>query len=184
MATKVVDLDSLVERRASDRRTMAALVCKAASDYGCAAESTGTPDEVSIRVSAPGGLRLVMWFSRSSLQPDNHCLAWTMAPGKKHKLSPSLFPDVNTHHGQKCTEFRRGFRQALHRVHEVLAAAVNGTAYDWAGEPEEPSYCPRCGSSQIRNAGAWRSKRADGADITDQVEWVCQNCTASFWTHA
>jgi hypothetical protein len=119
---------SYSERRAADRTTMANALETMAVELGATVERSEHEREISLRISAPGGLCVSVDLDGASCQPDVHVIPWHMGLDSDKRLARS-FGDVNPYHFRKATHVARGWVALKEEIERGLRAAVDGSAY-------------------------------------------------------
>lgn len=128
-------LATLTERRAPDRKQMAAAVEQLITECGAAytrLEGGGYPGPRAIQLDlvAPGGVELSVDFDGDSPQPDVYVLSWHMGFDSTRRLNNATFGgDVNPHHKCKATYIARGFEDLCAQLKKGLLMARDGRAY-------------------------------------------------------
>jgi hypothetical protein len=137
----------LSERRASDRKTMAAALETLILECGATFERLegpgfASPHEIMLEVTAPGGLRVPIELDGKSPQPDVHVLTWHMHYDSKKRLNGAVFGGgVNPHHFRKATYVAYGFKDLCAQLRSALLMCKDGTAY-LADEPSREAAVP------------------------------------------
>lgn len=121
----------LTERRLSDRKTMAKLVCDLAKEFlfESEIEEPYSPRELNVLIKTKHGLRLVVDFDGNSKQPDVFVLSWFIRNDPNTKLSSNFAPLVNTVHYRKATDVTYGFKSLLETLRFRFESISNETAF-------------------------------------------------------
>jgi hypothetical protein len=122
----------LSEKRAGDREKMAKAIAELVVECGATFEREDYPErrEIYLRVTAPGGLQVLVDFDGRSPQMDVHVLSWHMAFDSTKRLNDATFGgNVNPHHNRKATYIAHGFDELCAKLKSGLLMAKNGTAY-------------------------------------------------------
>lgn len=126
---------NLNESNKGDRTTMAnliaALVVKQGAKFEWASAEDGCgPREISLNVTAPGGLQVRVEFDGDSPQPNVYVLSWHIAFDSPRKLNVDTFGgDVNSCHFKKATYVARGFDDLCAQLTKGLSLAKSGEAF-------------------------------------------------------
>jgi hypothetical protein len=122
----------LSERRAGDRKKMAAILEALIVDCGAKVERTQGhgPNDISLKVVAVGGLHLNIELESKPIQPDVHVLSWHIPGRSTAELNNATFGGhVNPHHRQKATYVAHGFEDLCQQLRSGLLMCQDGSAY-------------------------------------------------------
>jgi hypothetical protein len=134
----VADLDKLTERRAADRKRMAAIV----KDFvdACGVEESNIraghldKNEICVDIHVTRGLKVSVSFEGKSQfhrADDTYLLSWNFHLDSDTCLSDA-FGSINRYHFRKSTQVARGMEQLLHCLQFSIGMAATGEAFDEA----------------------------------------------------
>lgn len=154
----------LTERRKADRLKMAEIVRALAVECGAKAEIVDkpygdlSPQEIVVKIVAPGGLRLGVDFDGKSCQPDVHVLSWHVDSSKADAcLADAFAHSLNRIHFHKATDVAYGFDALCDVLRRKLAMCADGTAYD---PVRTAAAIAKYGTFEERNE-AWARNKAE-----------------------
>jgi hypothetical protein len=125
-------LKPLTEKRAADRKVMAARVEALLKELNVEWEPGEFPGprEIKIDIKGPRGLCLSVDFDGDSWQPDVHVLSWHMSLDSDAQLSDARFGgNVNPYHKHKATYIAHGIDDLIAKLRFGLELAISGDAF-------------------------------------------------------
>jgi len=125
----------LSERRAADRKKMAALLEQVITECGATFERREGgqfpgPRNIRLEVSAAQGLQVAVNLNGDSRRPGTYLLSWNMEIGATAELNDATFGgSVNPHHRHKASYVAHGFDDLCVQLKRGLDLAASGEAF-------------------------------------------------------
>lgn len=124
-------IPALSETRKADRAKMAAMLSAAMLTAGATSAdvtpSSYNPQQLDVRIVAPGGAHIHVDFNGESSQPNVHVATWNTPDAVF--LNPGWFGNVNPCHFGKATVVAEGIDNLIAELSADLEAFARGDAY-------------------------------------------------------